>query len=74
MSPEDTLQESVQAYLRETLGEDRIVTAYVVATESVTLQNAGDINHVDLVGIGTWATRIGLAHVLLNDVSGGDDG
>ena len=67
------LRDAVQDWVRaDTEDPDRIVTAFVISTETVTIHDH-DSNYVDMAGIGSWATRLGLAHLLTNDLTGGDD-
>ena len=68
----ETLRDAIQTFLRTDTGEDRIVTAFMLTAESVTLTNR-DENYVNLAGTGTYATRVGLAHIALQDTLEGDD-
>lgn len=69
------LQQAIQDYIRDVTGKDRIVTGFVVAVESATPGTAGTEKHVGHVGRGTYATRIGLATIALDDLlRGGGNG
>lgn len=67
----ETLRDAIQAYLRAD-GGDQIVTGFLLATESATLRER-DENYVHIVGTGSYATRVGLAHIALTDTIEGDD-
>lgn len=69
----EQLQQAIQDYLRADTGEDRIITGFIIATESVTLATADTENYVNCVGHGTYATRVGLATLLHDDLLQGDD-
>lgn len=68
----EALRDAIQSFLRSDTSEDRIVTAFLLTAESVTLHN-GDENYVNLAGAGSYATRVGLAHISLHDTLEGDD-
>ncbi|GAP78520.1 hypothetical protein Y09_1349 [Brachybacterium sp. SW0106-09] len=69
----EKLRDAVQDWVRaDTEDPDRIVTAFVISTETVTIHDH-DSNYVDMAGIGSWAVRVGLAHILTNDLAEGDD-
>ena len=68
----EALRDAIQTFLRTDTSEDRIVTAFLLTAESVTLHN-GDENYVNHAGTGTYATRVGLAHIALQDTLEGDD-
>lgn len=69
----ESLRDAVQAWVRADTGDpDRIVTAFVISTETVTIHDH-DSNYVDMAGIGSRATRLGLAHIITNDLTEGDD-
>ena len=69
----EQLRDAVQEWVRADTGDpDRIVTAFVISTETVTIHDH-DSNYVNVAGIGSWAARVGLAHILTNDLAEGDD-
>ena len=69
----EKLRDAVQEWVRaDTEDPDRIVTAFVISAETVTIHDH-DSNYVDMAGIGSWAVRVGLAHILTNDLAEGDD-
>lgn len=68
----EKLRDAIQNFLRTDTGEDRIVTGFLLTAESVTLTNR-DENYINLAGTGTYATRVGLAHIALQDTLEGDD-
>lgn len=69
----EQLRDAVQEWVRADTGDpDRIVTAFVISSETVTIHDH-DSNYVDMAGIGSWAARVGLTHILTNDLAEGDD-
>lgn len=72
MTPLDQLRDAVQAWVRADTGEDRILTAFVITAETVTLDQP-DENYIDSAGQGSYATRVGLSTLLHDDLLQGDD-
>ena len=70
----EKLRDAVQDWVRADTGEpDRIVTAFVIATETLTIHDR-DSSYVNMAGQGSFATRAGLATFLAKDtLEGGDE-
>lgn len=68
MTPIERLREAVQEYVRAEYNERRVVTAFVVGVESIDMHTAADETFVNCAGSGGYATCVGLASILNDDI------
>lgn len=70
----DRLRDAIQDYARETGGRDLVLTDFAVAYAAVSIRTADSEAWIATTASGAPHATLGLAHVLVRDLTEGDNG